>query len=84
MKKPAASATRRATMMGALAASALMQRPAHAEVGQIRLSHGFGIHYLPLMVIRHRKLLEKHAGLAGLKPGSAGARPTAAARSTTP
>jgi NitT/TauT family transport system substrate-binding protein len=68
MNTPIAATTRRTAILGAVAASSLLSRTARAEASQIRLSHGFGIHYLPLMVIRHRKLLEKHAALAGLKP----------------
>ncbi len=41
---------------------------AHAESGQIRLSHGYGILYLPLMILRDRKLLEKHLSAAGIGP----------------
>lgn len=39
---------------------------AHAEVSEIRISHGFGILYLPIMVMEHEHLLEKHAQAAGL------------------
>ena len=54
-----------------LAAASLLAAPAmigtaRAEATTVRLSHGFGIHYLPLMVIRDRKLLEKHAARLGL------------------
>jgi len=53
-----------------LAAASLLAAPAmigtaHAQATTVRLSHGFGIHYLPLMVIRDRKLLEKHAERLG-------------------
>jgi len=40
--------------------------PARAEAGQLRLSHGYGILYLPLMVVRDRKLLEGQLAKAGL------------------
>ncbi len=39
---------------------------ARAESGQVRLSHGYGILYLPLMVMRDRKLLEGQMAKAGL------------------
>lgn len=39
---------------------------ARAEVSQVRLSKGFGVHYLPMYVIEHEKLLEKQAAKAGL------------------
>ncbi|MFC0408480.1 ABC transporter substrate-binding protein [Roseomonas elaeocarpi] len=48
------------------AAPAILSRPAHAEVSKVRLSHGYGILYLPLIVMRDRKLLEKQAEKAGL------------------
>ncbi len=41
-------------------------RPARAEASEIRLSHGYGLLYLPLMILRDRKLLEKHAAASGL------------------
>jgi NitT/TauT family transport system substrate-binding protein len=51
----------------ALAATALAARPADAaETGEVRLSHGFGILYLPLIVMRDRKLLEQQLAQAGL------------------
>jgi len=39
---------------------------ASAEVNEVRISKGFGILYLPLIVMEDQKLLEKHAKLAGL------------------
>lgn len=47
-------------------AGALAAGPARAEAQEVRLSHGYGIHYLPMMVIRDQKLLEQHAAKAGL------------------
>jgi NitT/TauT family transport system substrate-binding protein len=52
-----------------LAASATLgfgSRAARAEASQIRLSHGYGLLYLPLMILRDRKLLEAKAAAAGL------------------
>jgi NitT/TauT family transport system substrate-binding protein len=39
-----------------------------AEVNEVRISKGFGILYLPLIVMAEQKLLEKHAEKAGLGP----------------
>lgn len=48
----------------------LMTGSARADAREIRLSHGYGIHYLPMMVIRDQKLLEKHMAAAGLAHGT--------------
>ena len=39
---------------------------ARAEAPIVRISYGFGILYLPLMVMDREHLLEKHAKAAGL------------------
>ncbi|TXI11996.1 MAG: ABC transporter substrate-binding protein [Rhizobium sp.] len=39
---------------------------ARAEVSEVRISKGFGILYLPLIVMEDQKLLEKHAKMSGL------------------
>jgi len=39
---------------------------AHAEVSEVRMSRGFGVLYLPLMVMESEKLLEKQAKAMGL------------------
>jgi ABC-type nitrate/sulfonate/bicarbonate transport system substrate-binding protein len=39
---------------------------ADAEVSEVRISKGYGILYLPLIVMEDRKLLEKKAAEAGL------------------
>ncbi len=57
------SLTRRATLAAAMAAAAL---PAQADVSHVRISHGYSIGYLPLMIMREQKLLEKHAANSGL------------------
>ena len=41
---------------------------AAAETSQLRISRGFGVHYLPLHVIEAHALLDKHAAAAGLAP----------------
>jgi NitT/TauT family transport system substrate-binding protein len=40
--------------------------PACAEVKEVRIAVGTNIGFLPMLVMRHQKLLEKHATLAGL------------------
>jgi NitT/TauT family transport system substrate-binding protein len=55
--------------LGALAlalAGAAGAGQARAETKQLRISKGYGILYLPLMVMEHEKLVEKHARAAGL------------------
>jgi NitT/TauT family transport system substrate-binding protein len=39
---------------------------APAEVSEVRISHGYGVLYLPLMIMASEKLFEKHAKAAGL------------------
>jgi NitT/TauT family transport system substrate-binding protein len=39
---------------------------AQAETSNVRLSHGYGILYMPLIVMRDQQLLEKHAKKLGL------------------
>lgn len=41
-------------------------RDARAEASEVRLSRGYGILYLPLFVVDHYKLIEKHAKAEGL------------------
>ncbi|SFB29247.1 NitT/TauT family transport system substrate-binding protein [Collimonas sp. OK607] len=50
---------------GTLALSTFMN-VAHAEASTVRISHGYGILYLPLMVMRDQQLLEKQAKKMGL------------------
>src|SRR6202790_789017 len=38
---------------------------AHAESNELRISKGFGIHFLPLYIMEKLKLVEKHAAAAG-------------------
>ena len=51
-----------------LAATAPFIRPARAETAVLRVSHGYSIGHLPLMVMRDQALIEKHAAQAGV-PG---------------
>ncbi len=53
-----------------LAAAALVATvpAARAEVKEVRISKGYGILYLPLIVMEDQKLLEKQAEKAGLGP----------------
>src|SRR3982074_2208164 len=39
---------------------------ARAETNELRISKGFGIHFLPLYIMEKLKLVEKHAAAAGL------------------
>ncbi len=43
-----------------------VSRDARAEASEIRLSRGYGILYLPLFVMDHEKLIEKHAKASGV------------------
>lgn len=58
--------TRRALAAAALAFALIGGAPARAEVQAVRISRGYGIHYLPMFVMERQKLLEKHAAAAGL------------------
>ena len=58
---------RRTFSLGALAAP-MLGRPARAEVATVRIAKQYGLPYLPIMVMEHEHLVEKHAGRAGL-PG---------------
>jgi NitT/TauT family transport system substrate-binding protein len=53
---------------GAMAAGAATMdfRPARAEIGRLRVSYGYSIGYLPLMVMRDQSLIEKHAAKIGI------------------
>jgi len=44
----------------------LLAGPAGAQTSQVRIGYQFGFQYIPLMVMKHRQLLEKHAEQAGL------------------
>jgi NitT/TauT family transport system substrate-binding protein len=59
-----------AVSLAALAAFSLAL-PAHtarAETREVRIAQQFGIGYLPLIVVRNQKLIEKHVVSAGLPP----------------
>jgi NitT/TauT family transport system substrate-binding protein len=51
---------------GLLAALVVAAGAARAEVSEIRISKGYGILYLPLIVMEDRRLLEKKAAESGL------------------
>ena len=55
-------------VLGALAAIAMITSAgaARAETNELRISRGFGIHYLPLYILEKQKLVEKQAAAAGL------------------
>jgi NitT/TauT family transport system substrate-binding protein len=64
-------ARRTSSMLAALICTAAVALPAHAEVKEVRIAKGFGIGYLPLLVMEEEKLFEKHAAAAGLKGSAA-------------
>jgi NitT/TauT family transport system substrate-binding protein len=51
-----------ACVLALLAAASI----ARAETNELRISKGFGIHFLPLYIMEKLKLVEKHAAAAGL------------------
>jgi NitT/TauT family transport system substrate-binding protein len=53
-------------MAAVLLISAAAALPVAGEVGEVRLSRGYGLLYLPLIVMEEEKLLEKQAAEAGL------------------
>jgi NitT/TauT family transport system substrate-binding protein len=55
-----------ATVVAATLALSSLATPVHAEASTVRISHGYGILYLPLMVMRDQQLIEKHARKLGL------------------
>ncbi|WP_414640226.1 ABC transporter substrate-binding protein [Bordetella sp.] len=55
-----------AALGGALGGMLSLPRPAFAEASTVRVSHGYGILYLPLMVMQDQKLFEKQAKADGL------------------
>ncbi len=62
----------RCTLVGAAIAGSLAcgPRTALADVKEITIAQQFGVAYLPLIVMRNQKLIERHAekmGIAGLK-----------------
>lgn len=56
----------RSVVLGATAAVVIGIGAAQAETDQLRISRGYGIHYLPMYVMEKLKLVEKHASAAGL------------------
>ena len=56
---------RRAFGMGALALPVLA-RGVRAEASGVRIVKQYGLPYLPLMVMEHERLVEKHAAVLGL------------------
>src|SRR3982074_1004090 len=48
------------------AVAAIGMGAARAETGELRVSKGFGLHYMPLYIMEKLKLVEKHAAAAGL------------------
>lgn len=56
----------RVFVLAVAAATSCLPVAAGAETSVVRISYGFGILYLPLMVMDRERLLEKHAKAAGL------------------
>jgi NitT/TauT family transport system substrate-binding protein len=54
--------------LGAGLAAAVLPGQGRAEPSALRLSHGYSIGYLPMMVMRDQSLIERHAAALGL-PG---------------
>jgi NitT/TauT family transport system substrate-binding protein len=52
-------------IVGAVCALAMTGTAGFAETNELRISMGFGIHYLPMYVMQSMKLVEKHAAAAG-------------------
>jgi NitT/TauT family transport system substrate-binding protein len=48
------------------ATATLATRPVRAETAKLRVSHGYSIGYLPLMVMRNQNLIEKRAAALGV------------------
>lgn len=55
------------TLLGLLTA-VLLSGAARAEVAEVTAAKQFGVSFLPLMVMQHEQLAEKHAAAAGLPP----------------
>jgi len=53
-------------VLGALAGLVVAGSAATAETNELRVSMGFGIHYLPMYLMQSMGLVEKHAAAAGL------------------
>ena len=54
------------TVLAAFAALIASHAAAWAEASELRVSKGFGLHYLPLYIMEKQRLVEKHAaGLGG-------------------
>ena len=60
------SPSRRTILAAGAASLAIARSPRAAETGQLRISHGYSTGYLPLMVMRDQRLIEKHAASIGL------------------
>ena len=62
--------SRSALLAGAVIAGALTSEPRMvlAEVSEISVAHQFGVAFLPLMVMRNGKMIERHAEKMGIAP----------------
>jgi len=50
----------------AFAVMALVFGGAHAETQQVRIGYQFGFQYIPILIVKHKQLLEKYARQEGL------------------
>jgi NitT/TauT family transport system substrate-binding protein len=66
VREDAVKAFRFAAVLATLVALVAAGGRANAETAEIRVSKGYGILYLPLIVMADQKLLEKHTAKAGL------------------
>ena len=57
---------RMTSLMLAISLPLVIADTARAEVGEITVAQQYGVSFLPLMIMQDQKLVEKHAGAAGL------------------
>lgn len=57
-----------AALAAALGLTVAAPKALRAETGEVRISQQFGLGYLPLIVVRNQKMIEKHTVAQGLPP----------------
>ncbi|HLW13541.1 MAG TPA: ABC transporter substrate-binding protein, partial [Casimicrobiaceae bacterium] len=57
----------RVALLGGAAALGLCGLPGHAGAQEIKVTRQYGLPYLPLMVMEHEQLLEKHLKQLGVQ-----------------
>lgn len=55
-----------ARWLAGCAAAMILIMPAAAEVSEVRLARQFGIHYLPMVIMEHQKMVEQEAKALGI------------------